>query len=410
MSNPINPQTIQRESLLFAYTSALERGDFARLAEILNQASLDEILQRQILEIHAALPSGPSPQPQSNLQTLWRRIQNAGKGLRHTPIWGPMVAVLGLVLVVVVTIQAVIGPAVGNIFSNIVSYGPHTPFAGENRQYNQLATQTPNSPYYQPFSVQSTPTPYLPGAYDPYPAPVISTQPVESGHMIGRSASLSIRSTDTHETRKSVVSMVARYAPEGAFVVSDSETSYTGNPDMPTIVMVLRVPVGHYDECMAQLVTLGTKVLQRQENAQDVTQEYVDVSARIEALRTSRARLIEIIKNAENTDDLLRAEAELSQRETELEAAVATQKYLEKTTALSSISLNILPVIPPQPISDSSWKPSLTFTNAARVLLSSLRAFADWLIYFSVATLPWLVLIGLVIYGAVALLNKLARK
>jgi hypothetical protein len=191
--------------------------------------------------------------------------------------------------------------------------------------------------------------------------------------------------------------------------VSANET-YPFNDQMPAITMVLRVPVSRYEESMTRLAGLGVQVLSRVENAQDVTQDYVDVTGRIEALETSRARLLEIIKDAKSTDDLLRAEQELAQRESELEAAKARQQNLAKTAALSSISLDLRPAITSQPVTDSEWNPAATIHNALGSLLTTLRNLADSAIIFAITTLPWLVVIGLLVYGGVRIFRSRQKK
>jgi hypothetical protein len=48
---------IARERTLFLYSTALERGDFARVAEIWEQASRDDVLEQLLLDIDAELRS-----------------------------------------------------------------------------------------------------------------------------------------------------------------------------------------------------------------------------------------------------------------------------------------------------------------------------------------------------------------
>ncbi len=223
--------------------------------------------------------------------------------------------------------------------------------------------------------------------------------------MIVHNGSLTVVANDTRQARQAVMEMVSEYAAEGAFVVSSNET-YPYSGQMPVISMVLRVPVTHYDESMTRLAGLGIQVLNRTETAQDVTQDYVDTTARIQALETSRARLLEIIKEAKNTDDLLRAEQELSSREAELESAKARQQNLAKTAALSSITLELRPTVTSQPVTDGGWNPAATLHNAVSALLSTLRGIADGTIFFAVTTLPWLVVAALLIYGVVRLFRK----
>ncbi len=220
--------------------------------------------------------------------------------------------------------------------------------------------------------------------------------------------SLTVVTNDTRQARQAVVELVSEFAAEGAFIVSSNET-YPYSGQMPLISMVLRVPVTHYDESMTRLASLGIRVLNRTETAQDVTQDYVDTTARLQALETSRARLVEIIKEAKNTDDLLRAEQELSSREAELEAAKARQQNLAKTAALSSISVELRPAVTSQPVAEPGWDPAATLHNAVSALLNTLRGFADGAIFFVVTTVPWLVVITLLILGAVRLFRKKAK-
>jgi len=400
----ISPITIKREKILFSYTSALEGGDFARLEAILEMASSDEILERQIVEINAALsqPQEVKPAqaaPETLFVKLWNQVKSFTVGLRSVPSkmrpsLRSIAVVATVMLVALVGVVALLGPALGRVFQDAY-------FPSELRPYAQAPAPT------QPPAATQPP----PGSSAGYPAPVYTPQAAgqTTGRLIVRNANLTVVAKDTRQARQAVLAMVSEFAPEGAFVVSANET-YPYNDQMPAISMLLRIPVKHYDESMTRLAGLGIQVLNRVENAQDVTQNYVDITARIEALQTSRARLLEIMKDAKNIDDLLRAEQELSRREAELEAAIATRQNLEKTAALSSIALELRPAISSQPVADNTWNPADTFHNAVSIFLSNLRSLADSSIYFAITTLPWLLVIGLLIYVTVRVLRKLVKK
>ena len=152
------------------------------------------------------------------------------------------------------------------------------------------------------------------------------------------------------------------------------------------------------DELFDRLMTWG---LSRQEQSQDVTGEYVDQSARLEQLEAARQRLLEIMKEAKTTDDLLRVESQLTQRETEIEALKGRVNYLSQTARLSSIQVELKPSVLNQPVVESGWNPAETGRLAAGRFIDSLQCFADFLITFAIVTLPWLVVIGLIGYGFV---------
>jgi DNA repair exonuclease SbcCD ATPase subunit len=147
------------------------------------------------------------------------------------------------------------------------------------------------------------------------------------------------------------------------------------------------------------LAAMAIEVQERSETAQDVTEEYVDLQARLESLETARDRLLAIMEDAETTEDLLRAEQQLTQREAEIESIKGRTQYLTQSARLSQISVTLQPHILSQPIA-SSWRPAETAREAFEALVNSLRGLGRFLIYFSIAVVPWLVVIGLIAYGA----------
>ncbi len=241
------------------------------------------------------------------------------------------------------------------------------------------------------------------GSISAYPLPA---QPAAqeggdgSEHLIVRDGYLTMIVEDPRATRDEIQRLVDSMAGAGAFVVSSSESD-SGQDGQPAIFMTLRVPVGSFAQVMDSLENMAIRVVSRQEQSQDVTGEYVDQSARLEQLEAARQRLLEIMKEAKTTDDLLRVESQLTQRETEIEALKGRVNYLSQTAQLSSIQVELRPSVLNQPVVESGWNPAETGRLAAGSFVDSLQRFADFLITFSIATLPWLVAVGLVLYGFV---------
>jgi hypothetical protein len=216
--------------------------------------------------------------------------------------------------------------------------------------------------------------------------------------LIIKNGIISIYSEDTRGAQKKIEETVAQLAGDGAFIVSSDESGGYGE-DLPYINIVIRVPASHFDEVMdtiAGLAAKGTSVT-RNESGQDVTDEYVDVKARVQSLEAARDRLLQIMAEAQNTNDLLLAEQQLAQREAEIEALKGRMQYLEQSAALSSITITLQPYILSQPV-DTRWNPAETFRNALDGLLNDLREFGDFLITFVVRVLLWLVVAGLVLW------------
>lgn len=237
---------------------------------------------------------------------------------------------------------------------------------------------------------------------------VASNAPIQVDRLIIRTGYVTVYVEDTIASKETIEGIVAQYTQEGAYIVSADQS---GEGSGAYVNMQIRVPAGRFDEVMDAVASLAAEgtTASRNENAQDITEEYYDVEARLESLRAARERLLDLIANAQTTEDLLMAEQQLTQREAEINALQARLNYLSQSAALSSITINISPYIIYQPV-DNTWRPLVTIREAFDDLLYGMRGFADWLIRFIIAVLPFLIIIGLIIYGIVRVIIWFVRR
>jgi len=225
--------------------------------------------------------------------------------------------------------------------------------------------------------------------------------------LIIRTGNISMAVEDTRAAQATIEGMVESMAAEGAFVVSADEYGGTEG-DQPHITMSIRIPAARFSETMDRLAELAVQVTSRNESAQDVTEEYVDLEARLESLETARQRLLQIMEDARSTKDLLEAEQQLTQREAEIESIKGRMQYLEQSAQLSSIWIELQPHILSQPVGDE-WRPAETTRRAVDTLLDGLRGFGDFMIFFAIAILPWLVVMGAILAAIVLLVRWRSR-
>jgi hypothetical protein len=219
--------------------------------------------------------------------------------------------------------------------------------------------------------------------------------------LIVRNGNISMTVQNTVEAKNQIEQRVASMAGEGAFVVQ-SNVSESGREGNPYVNMTVRVPAERYDETMDWLEGLAVEGTNPtvSESAQDVTEEYVDLSARVESLEAARDRLLQLMEDARTTEDLLMAEQQLTQREAEIESLQGRMRYLSDSAQLSRIDIQLQPYILSQPV-DARWRPLETVREAFEALIEGAQGFGNFLIYFVIAVLPWLALLGLVVYGVV---------
>jgi hypothetical protein len=128
-------------------------------------------------------------------------------------------------------------------------------------------------------------------------------------------------------------------AAEDSPVASDI-APYPG--DNQQSVLVLRVPADRYEQAVDELEAIGETV-SRNRSAQDVTDEVVDVEARIETQQASIDRLQILLAEAEEISDILAIETELTQRIAELESLKARQEQLGSLTQLATVTVTFVP-------------------------------------------------------------------
>lgn len=118
--------------------------------------------------------------------------------------------------------------------------------------------------------------------------------------------------------------------------------------------VTVRVPAEDLDAFVADAAKLGTVVYQS-ESADDVTQEHIDLTARLENLRAQEARLRELVAAASNVEEMLAVEKELWRIRGEIESLDAQVQYLERQAARATVTVELTeeqPVVRP---GGNSW-------------------------------------------------------
>lgn len=175
-----------------------------------------------------------------------------------------------------------------------------------------------------------------------------------------------------------------RKASEGEWVYDSPAGSYTPLRGWLTV----RVPVDGVKAFVDEVSGLGEVVYQA-ETSDDVTQDHVDLSARLENLRAQETRLRELVAQAANVEETLAVEQELWRVRGEIESLDAQVKYLERQAAMATITVELAeegPVV-------QNWG----FVEALKDGIRAAAAVLAFTISFTIATSP-LWILGLVIF------------
>ena len=105
--------------------------------------------------------------------------------------------------------------------------------------------------------------------------------------------------------------------------------------------ITLRVPSASFDRFLTE-ISQGVKHFDRKEiSAQDVTEEYIDVEARLKTKRILEKRYFELLAKATKISEMLEIEKELSAIREEIEAKEGRLKYLKNQVSMSTVNLEM---------------------------------------------------------------------
>ncbi len=191
----------------------------------------------------------------------------------------------------------------------------------------------------------------------------------------------------------------ARTSTENAGGFVGKETTSRDEEGREQTEVVLRVPVEKYDEVLAGLEGAG-KLLERTANAQDVTDQVVDVESRIATQRASVARIRDLMDKATRLSDVVTLEGELSSRQADLESLLARQASLKDRTSLATVTLSLSesPVVKAEEDDDPGVVDALAggwdaFVTMLRWIVVALAAVLPFLAGAALLVLVWLRLV-----------------
>jgi hypothetical protein len=104
----------------------------------------------------------------------------------------------------------------------------------------------------------------------------------------------------------------------------------------------LRVPQGQLQPFVKEIAAIPDVIVrQRNISAQDVTEEFIDINARLENMQRHETRLREILAKANTVDEILKVEKELAAVRTQIESVTARLKTMTSRIEMSTVNLRI---------------------------------------------------------------------
>lgn len=157
-----------------------------------------------------------------------------------------------------------------------------------------------------------------------------------TGPLIVRTASLTMETRDFESTRAAIEQLIRRHT---GTVAQMNVTSYRGSGH--SLTATFRVPADQLNAVIAELKKLA-RVEHESQSGDEVTEQYVDLVARLTNARKTEQRLGEILKNRTGTvSDILSVEREMARVRGEIERMEAERQALANRVAMATIQVQL---------------------------------------------------------------------
>lgn len=173
--------------------------------------------------------------------------------------------------------------------------------------------------------------------------------------------------------------------------------------------LTVRIPADKLDG-FVEHVSANANIVSENTTTENITLSYVAVESRITALEMERNRLMELMEQAEDMEDLLLIEARLTEVLSELEEVTTQLRVYDNKVNYSTVHLNIEEV---KEYTQIEEEPETVWQRISNGLGKSLKNLGEGFVnffVFVVVKLPYLLLIGAVAVVAVLVIRSRKRR
>jgi hypothetical protein len=205
-----------------------------------------------------------------------------------------------------------------------------------------------------------------------------------------RNADLTLEAEKPDEAQRKITAVAE--GKKGFVITSTQRNTNEKLSGSNSVSMQIRVPSDKFQESLEEIRKTADRVIVESVTGQDVTEEFVDIEARLKTKKALEARFLEIMQQAKSVTEALEVERQLANVRTEIERIEGRKRFLESQTSLSTINVEIRT---PVAITSSSTGFFYELKQAVSDGFEAALTFILVLIRILIALIPFLVLVVL---------------
>lgn len=143
-----------------------------------------------------------------------------------------------------------------------------------------------------------------------------------------------------NSTRKAIFETVDKYR---GYISSDQEFK---SPGRKSNTIIIRVPTDNFDNLLRGATQSVEKFEKKIIQVKDVTEEFVDIQARLKTKKELENRYIDLLKQAKTVTEILEIEKQMGHLRSEIESIEGRLKFLEDSVSFSTLTMSFYESIP----------------------------------------------------------------
>lgn len=162
---------------------------------------------------------------------------------------------------------------------------------------------------------------------DKAPAAVFERKLIKTGDVSFKTKSLT-------ETKKQITEALKA---AGGYIAKENAYDYSENPSEN---LTVRVPAKNFDAFLNRILEGVDELDSKNIDISDVSEEFVDMEARLKNKKQLETKYQELLGKANNMDDILRIEKEISYIREDIESTEGRLKYLSNQVSYSTLTIH----------------------------------------------------------------------
>lgn len=187
----------------------------------------------------------------------------------------------------------------------------------------------------------------------------------------------------------------------GGYIESENSRDYGSNRNTD---LILRIPTKNVNEWLDKVNDYGT-ITSKNQTTENVTLEYVDVESRLQAYKSERDALFNLLEKAETLNDILMIQSQLTEINYKIESYESRLRALDDLIDYTTITLNLREVEHESIVNPSFFERIQERFNDS---IDSLKNFVENSIVFVIGCSP-ILFIWIIIVVAIAVTIRKIR-